>query len=501
VIADTDGPGREAFAREFDLCVVGSGPAGVTLARRAAANGLSVALLEAGGDVLTVESQEVYEGEVVGQDYFPLETTRLRFLGGSSNHWAGWSRPLEALDFEAKPWEPLSGWPISRADLDPYAAETDAILGLPAPATAPDRPWPDGGGDFTAIRFRYSVPTRNFGFDFLDEIAAFERIALGLNANLVDLRLDPDLGRVERAVFRGYGAGDPGFEVRARGFALACGGIETPRLLLNFASQAPAGIGNGHDLVGRYFAEHPHFVLADVILREPRRWPELSFFAPTPEFLDRHEALSFGLRLERTPWIPFALRPDTVAGTPDCDDFTLGEGERPADLISACQPGVDGLILFDGRLRIAHEQALNPESRVMLAETTDRFGLRRAALDWRMSPLDAHTQRVAILAFAGRMALADIGRARIRDWVLAEPMAWPGTLEDEVGGKHHIGSCRMAEDPRHGVVDRDCRVHGVANLWLAGSSVFSTGGHANPTYTIVQLALRLGDHVAARLAP
>jgi choline dehydrogenase-like flavoprotein len=86
------------------------------------------------------------------------------------------------------------------------------------------------------------------------------------------------------------------------------------------------------------------------------------------------------------------------------------------------------------------------------------------------------------------------------DWLLADPPRFPGIADDEVGGKHHMGTTRMAADPRHGVVDRDCRVHGTDNLYIGGSSVFPTTGHANPTYTLTQLALRLGDHIAARLA-
>ena len=141
---DAATPARAALDRAFDLCVIGAGPAGITLARQAAAAGLSVALMEAGGEDLTVESQEVYEGEVLGQDYFPLDIPRLRFLGGSSNHWGGWCRALDAIDFEPKSWNPMSGWPIRKADLDPYQPATDAILDLsrrPRRRTSP-RPCP-----------------------------------------------------------------------------------------------------------------------------------------------------------------------------------------------------------------------------------------------------------------------------------------------------------------------------------------------------------------------
>ncbi len=496
MLIDAGGPARAGLERAFDLCVIGAGPAGIVLARRAAARGLTVALMEAGGEELAVESQEVYEGELLGQDYFPLEIPRLRFLGGSSNHWGGWCRALDAADFEAKAWNPMSGWPIGKADLDPYQPETDAILDLIPAAAAPDLDSPLSGAEFINFQFRWSPPT-NFRDKYTDELAASERITLALNANLVDLRLDPALGRVEGAAFRGYAAGDPGFAVTARAYALCCGGIENPRLLLNFASQVPAGLGNGADLVGRYFCEHPHFVLAEAILREPM--PEISFFRPTEAFMAANEIMNFGLRLQIMPE-PFVRQFGTIAGDPACTDpFVLRLSERVADVAPACAPGGDGAIRFDGLLRIAYEQALNPDSRVLLAEGRDRFGMRRAALDWRLSELDARTMEVATLSFAQRLAERDVGRVRLRDWLRAEALVWPDITQDEVGGKHHMGTTRMAEDPARGVVDRDCRVHGIDNLYIGGSSVFPTGGHANPTYTIVQLALRLGDHLGREL--
>lgn len=495
MIVDAAGPDRAAFARPFDLCVIGAGPAGITLARRAAAQGLEVALLEAGGREITEESQAVYEGEVVGRDYWPLEVSRLRYLGGSSGHWGGWCRPLDAVDFQPKAWNPWSGWPIGPEDLAPYAAETDAIIGLPP--FEPDAPPVDG---FREVFFRYSDPPTQFGEKFAPELEASPRIRVGLNANLVDLRLAPDGRRVTGAAFRALTPGAPEFVVAARAYALCCGGIENPRLLLNFDSQAAGGIGNGHDLVGRYFAEHPHYSLAEALFREaaPEK-QELRFFAPTREFIDREEVLNFGLRQERMP-APFVLRPGTVAGDPSCDDpFILRLAEKVAQATPACGPGGTGEIAFDGRLRIAHEQALNPDSRVRLAEARDALGLRRAALDWRLSELDARTVRAAVLGYARRMAERDTGRARLHDWVLPDPIAWPDTTQDEVAGKHHMGATRMAADPARGVVDADCRVHGIGNLYIGGSSVFATSGHANPTYTIIQLSLRLGDHLGRTL--
>ena len=160
----------------------------------------------------------------------------------------------------------------------------------------------------------------------------------------------------------------------------------------------------------------------------------------------------------------------------------------------------DGRTLW-GRVVCNSEQALNPDSRVLLGEARDAFGMRRAALDWRMTAIDYRTIKLPTLALARHFAEQDLGRMRVYDWLLAEnPVApAPGTGNGVVGSWHHMCTTRMSDDPRQGVVDRDCRVHGIANLYIGGCSVFSSAGYVNPTYTIVQLALRLGDHLGREL--
>ncbi len=492
MIQDVSSTDRSAFDQTFDVCVIGSGPAGITIARSLAAGGARVALMEAGGMELTAESQDCYVGTNIGQDYFELDVARLRYFGGTSNHWAGWSRALDAVDFMPKPWIPFSGWPIGQLDLDPYRTEADSILDIPSASEAPDLPFRQAAYDFRRFQFRWSPPTR-FAEKYLDEITASDDITLFLNANLVDLRLDDGLGTVTGAVFKTYDPADPGFTLKARAYALCTGGIENARLLLNFTSQIPEGIGNRDGWVGRCFADHPHFVLADVALRVLIE--EREFYSPTELFMAGHECLNFGLRLEPNwiePWNLPALRGDVPEG-----DFAILMNRLVREPATApferlplpVPPGQTGVI------RMAQEQAPNPDSRVSLSEERDAFGLRRVAMDWHMSELDIHTQRTAVTAFGEHMAREGIGRARVRDWLLADPVKLPGVLEDEVGGKHHMGTTRMAAEARHGVVDGDCKVHGVTNLFIGGSSVFTTTGHCNPTYTITQLALRLGTHL------
>lgn len=497
MIEDTEHSDRSRFARTFDVCVIGAGPAGITLARRLGDQGAEVALMEAGGMEYSDRSQDIYTGANVGLDYFDLDACRLRYFGGTSNHWGGWCRALDDHDFRPVPHHPLSGWPIGQLDLDPYRSEADDILDIPGAAAWPDRPLEQAHYRFQNVRTRWSPPTI-FGIKYGDALAASERIHVGLNANLVDLRLDPDHGAVTAAVFRGYAPDDPGWQVRARHYCLCAGGIENPRLLLNFRSQAPEGIGNRHDVVGRYFCEHPHHIVGDLVLSYPVPW---HIYAPTQIFMRETGCLNFGIRLE-----PADAPPDVYAsairdaGPPRL--FHLDLSGRPPDPVALPQRLARhlGHGQPNGILRLANEQALNPDSRVRLGTNRDALGMLRPELDWQLSELDVHTMRSAVTAVGEHLAEQGLGRTRVRDWLLADPPQVPGTDAYDLAGRHHMAATRMADDPRHGVVDHDCRVHGLDNLYVGGSSVFATVGHANPTYTIVQLSLRLGDHLGGRLA-
>jgi choline dehydrogenase-like flavoprotein len=502
MLADAAEGGREAFDRVFDVCVVGSGPAGITVARRLADRGATVALMEGGGRERDDASQDLYSGESVGLEYFSLDGTRLRYFGGSSNHWGGWSRPLDPHDFEVRPGIPLSGWPIAKRDLDPYRAETNDILDLGPAGAYPDLPFEDPSYAFSKVQIRFSRPPTRFAEKYGAEIEASERILLALHANLVDIRLTDDLASVAELRFRSLAEGDPGFAVRARLYVLCLGGIENSRALLNAASQAETGIGNGHDLVGRHFSEHPHVVIADVLYEDPEldSAARRGFFSPSADFLAKNRCLNFNLRL--FPKVIRAESPPPLgpAGRAVC---SLPFAERLAWSVLGhgldCGREPPPRDESTGTILITPEQALNPESRVRLGEERDPLGLRRIVLDWQLTELDYESMRIAALEFGGVLAKAGMARVRLRDWLTADDPRMPGRDAGPVAGHHHMCTTRMSDVPRTGVVDRDCRVHGLRDLYIGGSSVFATGGWANPTYTIVQLALRLGDHLSGRL--
>ncbi len=254
---------------ECDLCVVGTGPAGIAIADRLRGSGLSIVLLESGGFNVEIATQDLYRGETHGEKYYRLDGCRWRLFGGSSNRWGGWCRPLADQDFAAREWLAHSGWPISAQALRPYEADAARLFEL-----AEDRfdlafwrdrlpaPLPLEGTNFENIVFQHS-PETNFAESYGARLFEAENITTMLYANLTQLRLDPGSQRVgELAVATLTGRR---FSVRPKTVVLAAGGIENARLLLASRADRPAGLGNEFDLVGRYFMEHLHLPVGHLL--------------------------------------------------------------------------------------------------------------------------------------------------------------------------------------------------------------------------------------------
>lgn len=466
------------------VCVIGSGPAGLTVARRLAAAGRDVVLLEAGGFEPSAESQDVYRGVNAGDGYFDLDACRLRFYGGSSNHWGGWSRPLDDYDFEVRDHIPHSGWPIAKRDLAPYIDDAAAILGLdPFP---PNWTFAGAGGDLERATWQF-VMDKKFPQSYRSALAASPKLRMVVNANLVDLDADPSSGAIRHAVFRHFGPGSPLFRVAAPVFVLACGGIENARILLNADRQFSAGIGNQFDQVGRNFLEHPHVEIGQYVDLDNGFDDKWNFVVTTRRFIERTKILNCAVVLHRYPdeKTPNAFPEQLVR---ELCEFAPDFASRVLTMVgSGCTMG---------RIRVMAEQAPNLDSRVMLSREVDGFGQRRVRLDWRKTEIDRRTVVRTAHRVGEAFAAADSGRLKIADWVFDTEAGIP--VHEPMGGNHHMGTTRMGAMPRTGVVDANCRLFGHPNLYIAGSSVFPTGGHANPTLTIVQLALRLADHLAGR---
>ena len=510
MIQDLDATTFRLPEGRYDVAIAGAGVAGITLAIALADKGQRVALLEAGGLDLTAASQALYDGRSTGQPYAGLTQARLRFLGGTSNHWGGWCRPLDRGDLEPRPWIPHAGWPIPKAELDRFLPAARAVLEL-SPVRA-DRRLGELTAPFDEVDFHFDPPVR-FRDKYLGALTASRRIDLLLNANLVDIETDGDTGRVTGFLVRGYQPEAPLRGIAADAYVLALGGIETPRALLLGDRIRGRAIGNDHDLVGRFFMEHPTYDLGHFAMRR-ERFPGRDgvvlggrywrFLAPAPETQARLRIANAALRFVYSGKAgDGTLRgpvPDAMADrTPPCADDVLADLGRVTGRVTgstACPDKFDAA----GLLAVAFEQMPNPLSRVMLDTATDRFGLARVRLDWRFTSQDERGVRRLAVALAEAFARADLGRIKLFDWVIAGDGPLPARNAGFGPGLgcHHMGTARMADSPAKGVVDPDCRVFGAYNLYLAGSAVFPTAGHANPTLTIVQLTLRLADHLARR---
>ena len=511
---------------ETDVCIVGAGAAGITIARELADAGWRVCLVEAGGVKAGGRDQAMAGGDVVGLPYTPLDESRAFGLGGTTATWTGWCRPLDPLDFERRDWVPYSGWPFGYDTLEPYYQRAQPLCELgpytydPADWQSPVHP-PLRLGGFDSPVFQFSPPT-HFGRRYAGELQRSPNIEVLLHAHASRLRLDATGQRV--ACLELHTLSGRTHTVEARRFVLAAGGIGNPWLLLNSDGEQPEGIGNAHDLVGRYFAEHPYLNASTLVLNNvatPMRFYE-GHPAGSPGYNGKVVALlslsSEVRRAERLVNCVFRFpeafkshRAFASRGVASLNHLLkhvvhgalpyrwsrhLGYVVRDAGSVTtvlARKIAMPGHPVAARRpMRVFIESSPNPDSRVTLGDRRDEFGRPAPVLDWRINELDRQSLVAAHRRLDEAMRAADLGRVEM-DFDLE--FDWVDRLQH---GNHHMGTTRMHADPAQGVVDADGRIHGVDNLFVAGSSVFPTAGSANPTLTIVALALRLADHLRGR---
>lgn len=516
------GAGEELRAR---VCVIGAGPAGITLALELADQGVDVLLLEGGGLDPSPESQELYEGTMsgapMGTEAAPVDLadTHLRYLGGTSNHWAGFCRPFQAVDFERRPYLERSGWPITRADLDRYYERAGRYLGLPSPSF--DAGWWQENHDLGAPVIDsdrvetviYQVNPVRFGTQFREQLVNSERIEVYINATVVEL-LTGGTDSVTNVDCRSLD-GVP-FTVRSDVVVVALGGVETPRLLLASNTDRPAGLGNERDLVGRFFCDHLNARLGTILFTRPGADLRAIFSGREIQAASGHVVrvlhtlLVGGVELERRGLLGLELR--TFA-----DPFSLfdaAQAPRWVEDPDAVGPANIGALmeaqgrspLGSGVAAVLAEQELNPASRVTLLPERDRLGLRRVDLHWAHTDLDRQSILAGLEVIGEELGAR--GQGRLQIWPgsggtagnddMVNPDADPDGFHLGVGF-HHMCTTRMAASPSEGVVDADLKVHSVDNLYIASSAVFGTPGTATPTFTILALAIRLADHLGSEV--
>ncbi len=546
---------------ETDVCIVGSGPAGLTLARELAGSDVRVCILESGGREFDEATQSLADGRFTGASHFELlRNARRRQVGGMGNQWdseigirdrlgfrAG---PLDPIDFERRDWLPYSGWPFGRAQLDPYYDRVHTSFGL-GPYQYAGEYWEDDRARQLPLNpetFATDVWTfvrqEIFTTELPEALAQAPNVSFYLWANVVEIETDETASNVTGlrvACLTGNS-----FRVSARLFVLAAGGMENARLLLLSDRVQSGGLGNGHNVVGRFFMEHQPVhggtlypndrslidqlslydvrtvndvpVIGKLTLREDvaRREQLLGFsvaFLPKhpryrkalQKYLYSAEALARSALRGRLPENAGAHLRNVVEGY----DFIAARAMNKAsggrlfadfnagpDMLNGGGWSADGdashrFSVIDVHLHV--EQAPHPENRVMLGGNLDALGCRKTHLHWLWRQRDMDSVRRAQILLADGFRRAGLGEYRI-----ASEHGRP--VLDASGLHHHMGATRMHEDPKRGVVNANLRVHGVSNLYVAGYSTFPTGGYINPTLTVLAMSLRLADHLKQVLA-
>ena len=505
-----------------DVCVVGGGPAGMTVALELQGRGLQVCLVESGGIHVERDSQALSRGELSGQPYYSLDRTRYRAFGGSAHRWISRRmRPLDPLDFEARPGVPHSGWPISRDELDPHYRRAHELLGL-GPFDYDAASWADEDSPMLPLPASHAMTTM-FQFGPADSLLRHRGrlvessdVDVLLDATALELVADSSGRRVTAVVVAA--SPDHRITVNTKVVVLAGGGIENARLLLLSRRRHPAGLGNGHDLVGRFFMEHPHLrtgvlrpARADLLGRlrlyskhEQRGVTVMGKLRPSPDVVRSRELLQTTWAMRPVPAVLGTAPAAALAGlreapgrfgAPDAGRRMLTVASHPVlstaaarQLLGQRWPSIGTAPTSLVELHAMCEQAPNPSSRVALGRRRDRFGQPVPHVEWRLTDLDLQSIRSGQDLLDHAFTMAGLGRvvSKFGDTDVAVPVG---------GGLHHMGTTRMHASPRSGVVDRHCRVHETSNVYVAGSSLFPTSGYANPTLTLVALSVRLAQHL------
>lgn len=511
---------------DCDILIIGAGPAGITLAMELQKTGQRVALLESGGREFDNAVQALNDGVLTGLEETDLTAGRLRLLGGTSNHWGGHCLPLDPIDFDRTPLSGLTGWPVSWAemadfytrasaycDIGAFDYSLDAVAGL----DASDLLLPDNPDIFTTV-IRQSTPT-NFGTKYADALAASETVQVWLWTTATGIEIDEE-GLATEVLTRTIDG--TGRRFRARDVVLACGAIENARLLLANNARLGTSFGNAGDFLGACYMDH--VVGGAAFLHFDNPVSGKAYWTNDHKMKDGTEAhlvwrLSDAIlekeKLNNTQFflIPFSadeaerLRSREasrgIRGLKSIAKWVLGRDQKNFSLsdsycsiiMNADEMAVHGYQQMTGGervnrllLRYEAEELPSRASYVALDDSTDALGLPRTRLHW--SPGIADRDSIVKSAVTiGRIAgAAGLGRVELEDHF--ETRYW-----DASSAWHQMGTTRMSVAPSDGVVDPDCRLHGTKNLYVAGGSVFPSGGRANPTMTIVALSVRLGDHL------
>lgn len=513
--ADTIGSG------EWDLCIVGAGAAGLALAVQFVGVSQRVLVLESGLHAPDTFAEDLNAVVPVGLPHDGATLGRVRAFGGTTRAWGGQLVPMRASELAARPWVPDSGWPLDCETLQPYYRRVEQLLRVEGPPY--DREvWQrlglaDPGFDPGEIQVRFSqwaaLGRRNFAVLWRRQLENASNVTVVLDATAVNVRCSGQGRHCEGVDIRsrdGIAA-----EVRARSTVIACGGIESARLLL--ASAGGAAVANSSGRLGRYFQDHISYRAGELEpvsrrvvqdLFDPRYVGNTMFsvkLEPTDESMRRNGWLNAMAHLafeipEALGWMELRrILRSAQAGRIELpslhEALEMLRGSRElARLMFARVWARRRRSPDNGRIQILvdTEQAPQAGSRITLDTSVDAVGMPRARFDWRISELERQTLTGFARTVGSEFERLGLGKVRLAAEPDLHARDSPGAARDIY---HHMGTTRMSRSPQRGVTRPDLRCHDVDNLYIVGPSVFPAGGIANPTFTALALALRLADEL------
>jgi len=484
MIIDLNSIENNSIRKQYDTCLCGAGPAGITIARILAKHGKKVAIFEGGGLEYSELSQDQYNGKSIGMQYWDgVHSSRLRFFGGTSNHWAGRCAYFDKVDFEQRDYYGLPGWPITREEFLQYFDAACSVLDISREAFQESQLIKWNGENFRVSDFARSPPTR-FGKKYYQELKDSPKIDVYINANLTNINLNNDHNAATSFEIKNYNKKQ--FSFSAQNYVIALGALENSRVLLNFDKQIPGGIGNQNSMVGRCFMEHLNIQIGNFVADDNPIWQKGGIqLNPSEDLIRKLQTGNAVLAFERhstpTSYGRLKLLKQALREM-------LCKSESATDL---ARKMVEFDCPGDGVITTMIEQAPNLNSRISLDSERDMFGMRRIKLDWQLNANDKHTIRTLGLEAAKSMARHGSARVQLEDFILDSTKE----IINVDGHAHQMGGTRMSEDPKFGVVNKNSRIHGFKNIFVAGSSVFPIGGGSNPTLNLVMLAERLGHHL------
>lgn len=489
-----------------DICIIGAGVAGISIALQWINTPYKVILLEGGGFEYDEKVQSLYDGKITGQKYYPMMSSRLHYFGGTSGHWGGLCSQFDDLDFSKREWVPSSGWPINKDDLLPFYNHASQILDLPSPNFSEEYwrkkyqslPMPLDSSVIQHKVYQKSPPTR-FGEKYKETIINADNIFLYTYANATELILTSDLNAIGSVITKNYTGRT--HTIKADVYICACSALQNARLLLASNRQVSEGIGNRYDLVGRYFMEHLEIRTSKLFLNHANPFKYYRWHNNVSHEVKISDELQEKRQILNATMSFFPLE-EEVNKKPNMSTWMYND---PRKSLQSYHKGSRSYI--EGRARriflsgnfpsyeiyTRMEQTPNENSRLTLNNEKDSLGMPKVDLHWQFTSLDKKTLRESNLLLGQQLGGFEIGRLKFNDFLADEDdPSMPDTIS---GGWHHIGTTKMNSDVKKGVVDKNCKVHSVNNLYIAGSSCFPTAGSVTPTLTVVAISLRLSNHI------